>query len=123
MRLTIHGAGWFGDKAIGKLAEKLWARGFAFDYISDRQLAGAKAVNGRHRCARRQLSRGGRARVRSHAAGDARKLLALAEAGATVIFEGHLPTDVPGLGGLEQRRAELQKLLARIKERAVFNCR
>ena len=47
MRLTIHGARWFGDKAIGKLAGKLWARGFTFDYISDRQLAGATAVNGR----------------------------------------------------------------------------
>jgi hypothetical protein len=117
MRFSVHGAGWFGDEAIGKLAEKLWARGFTFDYISDRQLAGAKTVNGGI------VVPGGNYRAVVVPACDhmplatLEKLHALAEAGATVIFEGHLPTDVPGLGGLERRRAELQKLLARIKER------
>jgi hypothetical protein len=117
MCLTIHGAGWFGDKAIGKLAGKLWARGFTFDYISDRQLAGAKALNGGIAVP------GGNYRavvvpVCEHMPlATLEKLLALSEAGATVIFEGHLPTDVQGLGGLEQRRAELNKLLTRIKER------
>ena len=113
MPLTIHGADWFGDKVIGRLAEKLWARGFTFDYISDRQLGRAKAVNsgivvsdGVYRavvvpaCDHMPLA-------------TLEKLLALAEAGATVIFEDHLPTDVPGLGSLERRRAELKKVLAR----------
>ena len=116
MCLTIHGARWFGDKAIGKLAEKLWARGFTFDYVSDRQLAGARVVN-------QTISvPGGKYRAVVVPACDhmplatLAKLIALAEAGAAVIFEDHLPTDVPGLGALEPRRAELQKLLAQIKQ-------
>jgi hypothetical protein len=42
-------------------------------------------------------------------------LLRLARAGATVIFDKQLPSDAPGLGHLEQRRGELQDLLARAK--------
>jgi hypothetical protein len=117
MGLSIHGARWFGDKAIGKLAEKLWARGFTFDYISDRQLTGANASNGTIAVP------SGNYRAVVVPACDhmplatLERLLALAEAGATVIFEDHLPVDVPGLGDLERRRAELKKLLVRIKER------
>ena len=36
------------------------------------------------------------------------KLMALAEAGGTVIVEGELPADVPGLGDLERKRAALK---------------
>jgi hypothetical protein len=117
MGLSIHGARWFGDKAIGKVAEKLWACGFTFDYVSDRQLAGTKAANGTIAVP------GGRYRAVVVPACDHmplasfERLVALADAGATVIFEDHLPTDVPGLGDLEHRRAELKKLLARISER------
>ncbi len=116
MCLTIHGARWFGDKAIGKLAEKLSARGFTFDYVSDRQLAGAKAVNGLIAVPGSKYRA-----VVVPACGHIppatlARLISLAEAGAAVIFEDHLPADVPGLGTLEPRRAELQRLLARIKE-------
>src|SRR5208282_237302 len=37
----------------------------------------------------------------------------------TVIFESHLPTDVPGWGHLEQRRGEFKKLLAEIEPTGV----
>ncbi|MBM3891896.1 MAG: glycoside hydrolase family 2, partial [Verrucomicrobia bacterium] len=113
MPLSVHGAGWFGDEALGKLAGKLWARGFTFDYISDRQLAGAKAVSGS------VAVPGGNYRAVVVPACEhmplatMEKLLALADGGVLVIFEDHLPTDVPGLGDLERRRAELKKLLAR----------
>jgi len=40
--------------------------------------------------------------------------LALAEAGATVLFENHLPTDVPGWGELDKRREEFKRLLNRL---------
>ena len=40
-------------------------------------------------------------------------LVALAGAGAPVIFDGPLPEDVPGLRDLERRRAELKELEAR----------
>ncbi len=38
-----------------------------------------------------------------------KQLLALANAGATVIFENHLPTDVPGWNDLEKQRNEFKK--------------
>jgi hypothetical protein len=39
------------------------------------------------------------------------RLVALARAGATIVVEEGLPTDVPGLGTLDARRAELKRLL------------
>ncbi|MBI5395239.1 MAG: hypothetical protein HZA91_08095 [Verrucomicrobia bacterium] len=100
---SVHHREWFEQAAIGKLAEKLWARGFTFDYVSDRQLAGMKQPGGYRAvvvpaCERMPLA-------------TMEKLLALAKAGTTVIFEDHLPTDVPGLSDLERRRAELAKLV------------
>ena len=70
MRLTIHGARWFEDKPIGKLAEKLWARGFTFDYVSRPPIGRANDGQRKHCRARRPVSRRGRARMRAHAAGD-----------------------------------------------------
>ncbi|HLP76959.1 MAG TPA: glycoside hydrolase family 2, partial [Candidatus Paceibacterota bacterium] len=45
-------------------------------------------------------------------------LLALAKAGATVIFERQLPKDIPGLGNLEHRQAQLKQLFAEARELA-----
>jgi hypothetical protein len=42
------------------------------------------------------------------------RLLALAEGGATVIFEGDCANDVPGWANLEQRRAEFRQLRDRL---------
>lgn len=43
-----------------------------------------------------------------------RKLLGLAESGATVVFVGSLPSDVPGLAKLESRRKKLAYLTAKL---------
>jgi hypothetical protein len=42
------------------------------------------------------------------------KLVALAKSGATVIFAGGLPQDVPGLGDLENRRTKFRSLVANL---------
>ncbi|HEY5910579.1 MAG TPA: glycosyl hydrolase, partial [Verrucomicrobiae bacterium] len=47
--LTVHARDWFEEQPIGKAAEQLWNRGYAFDYASDRQLAAARAVTGKVR--------------------------------------------------------------------------
>ncbi|MCX6897119.1 MAG: glycosyl hydrolase [Verrucomicrobia bacterium] len=101
--LTVHGAGWFGGQPIGKLAEKLWARGFTFDYISDRQLAALKPAG---RVIVVPTTEHIPLKTMEH-------LLRLAEGGAKVIFDEALPKDVPGLRTLEARQAELKKLLER----------
>ncbi|MBI5819440.1 MAG: hypothetical protein HZA88_10690 [Verrucomicrobia bacterium] len=105
--LTVHGAGWFGGQPIGKLAEKLWARGFAFDYISDRQLAALKPAG---RVIVVPATEHMPLKTIEH-------LLRLAEGGTTVIFDETLPKDVPGLRELETRRAKLKRLLERAKSR------
>ncbi len=42
-------------------------------------------------------------------------LVRLAQAGATVVFEGEAPSDVPGLGDWEARRAKLAQALGGIR--------
>jgi hypothetical protein len=107
--LTIHGAGWFGGQPIGKLAERLWARGFTFDYISDRQLAAMKPAG---RVIVVPPTEHMPLKTMEH-------LLRLAEGGATVVFDETLPKDVPGLGDLEARRAELKNMIARARDRVL----
>ncbi len=101
---TVHARDWFEGQAIGRAAEWLWNRGYQFDYISDQQLA--EAVSGKGR-----LNVGTAIVVpKCHfiPVETMNHLLALAKAGATVIFEDQLPKDVPGLFKLEERRAKLQ---------------
>jgi hypothetical protein len=110
--LTVHARGWFEGQPISKISEELWYRGYTFDYISDRQLAQAKVSGGGIKVP------GGTYQTVVVPPCDflplatLEKLVALAKSGATVIFAGELPKDVPGLGDLENRRAKFQNLLA-----------
>ncbi len=45
--LTVHARDWFEGQPIGKMAQRLWSEGFAFDYVSDAQLKTAKVVDGK----------------------------------------------------------------------------
>ena len=114
-KFTVHARDWLNGQAVGKLARTLWARGFAFDYVSDRQLATAKAT------ARGIQTPGGSYRVvlvpscQLMPVKTLTQLLALAEAGATVIFENQLPADVPGLANLDAHRGEMKQLLAKLQ--------
>jgi hypothetical protein len=110
-KLTVHRLQWFEPEAIGRVAAHLWRQGYAFDYVSDRQLAGARVRAGG------LALPGGDYRVVVVPAcqhlplATLRQILSLAEAGAQVIFEGDLPRDVPGWSELASRRAELTRLL------------
>ncbi|MEO5814720.1 MAG: glycosyl hydrolase [Gemmatimonadaceae bacterium] len=108
MDFRVHDPRWFHDKPFGKLARQLHESGLGVDYVSDRQLLSDIT------------SRSGRLRARS---GDYAALvipstvhmppetmvrvLDLARQGATVLFVGELPSDVPGLSRLDERRAAL----------------
>jgi hypothetical protein len=118
--LTVHQRDWLNKQPIGKTARVLWTRGYAFDYISDRQL---------------QLNVGGGTGGAIHMRNDGdyrvlvvppsthmpletmERLKRLADDGATIVFEEHLPQDVPGLGALEARRQALHKLIADLRFR------
>lgn len=103
--LTVHHVNWLTGEPVGKIARTLGDRGYAFDYVSDEQLAATRVENGR------LATPGARYRVlvvpaaRRLPASTLRQIAALAQAGARVIFE-RWPEDVPGLGRLAERRAE-----------------
>ncbi len=105
---------WFENQPIGKTAHELWNRGYAFDYVSDRQLAVAKVEDGRIQMP------GGVYRVIAvppceHIPLETfQALLALAEQGATIVFEKHLPTDVAGANDLTERRDEFKTVASKL---------
>ena len=113
--LKIHGPDWFDAQQISKAAGLLWHRGFGFDYVSDHWLQSAKVRNGKVDLP------GGEYRVVAVPACEFMpletldKLLALARSGTTVIFQDHLPTDVPGWGDLEKRRSKFHKALGKLE--------
>ena len=93
------------SSAFRAAAERMLARGWQYDYVSDRQLAAAHVEKGEI-----VTSAAARYRVvlvpasRFIPAETMQQLEALARAGATVAFFGALPGDVPGLGDLGVRR-------------------
>jgi hypothetical protein len=108
MDFRVHNPQWFHDKPFGVLARTLHESGVGVDYVSDLQLDSSIAMRG--------------GRVRSPGAGYSAiviphtdhmppetfaRLAKLAHDGATVIFVGGLPLDVPGAGHLDERRAQL----------------
>lgn len=113
--MTVSVTGWFTGQPIGETAKDLWNSGYAFDYVSDRQLESAVVAGGKIHVP------GGDYRVivsppcQLMPPETLERLLALARSGATIIFESNLPSDVPGWGNLEQRRDIFKKLLAQIK--------
>lgn len=109
--LEINGK-WLTEEPIGATAQTLWDRGYAFDYVSDRQLLRAQSTEKGI-----QMPGGHYKAVVVPActfmpADTLQALADLAERGAVVIFEDHLPQDVPGLGNLAARRAQFQALRA-----------
>jgi hypothetical protein len=101
-------------RTFASVAQTLWQRGYTFDYLSDQFLQEARCVDGR-------VVLGGHAyrvvlvphcRLLSQA--TLRRLVLLAGEGATILFQDSLPADVPGLGELEKRRAELRETLRSI---------
>ncbi len=113
IQLTVDGS-WLKASATGKLMEALTAKGFAYDLISTAQLAQTNVEQGKLR------TPGGLYRTivvpkTEHMAVDTlQRLLALAKAGATVLFIDSLPSDVPGFGRLAERRNQLKSELARL---------
>lgn len=109
MNFTIRSlAGTIRGTPFGNLALNLWNDGFAFDYISDRQISSASAPSGFIGVP------GGRYRTLVIPSTEhmpvptARNLLELARRGATVIFET-VPADVPGWKDLPARQKELRE--------------
>jgi len=101
------------DRTVFKTsAEWLLKQGYAFDIISDKQIAGIKN-NG----TLLQTTGGGNYKtivlsdVKYMPLETMNQLYILAAQGASIIFYKHLPKEVPGLGNLEKRQSDLNKLV------------
>lgn len=119
--LTVHARDWFEQQPIGRAAEQLWSAGYAFDYVSDRQLASVRCVRGKIESSGSSYEVVVVPATRHLPVPTARELMRLAGDGATVIFEGSLPSDVPGWSRFEERRAELAQLFRTIRFKETAN--
>ena len=115
--LLVHfdaGGRGLGASAFKFSAATLQNGGYAFDYISDRQLQRVAVAD-------RRLQTGGVSykavilpECRFIPLETFEKLLKFAEEGATVIVHKRLPGDVPGLGNLKMRHQRFEALLHQI---------
>ncbi len=104
------------ESALGQAdGQALQDAGYSYDLVSDRQLQSVPFAGG-------ALQTGGilyktvilpETKFISHETFE--RLLALAREGATIIARNSLPSDVPGWGDLERRRASLKTLIAQLR--------
>jgi hypothetical protein len=113
--LNVREREWFETQPIGKTALQLWNSGYAFDYISDRQLKNARADKGIIQTPGGNYRAILIPRTEHMPVETLQSLLSLAESGATVIFETQLPADVSGWSHVEKRRRQFHQLLDGIK--------
>ena len=112
-QLSVHYISkWLYGSPFHSAAKTMWTRGYAFDYVSDRQLADVRFSSDR-------LCSGGAKyqtvvipKCQLMPLNTLKTLISLAKKGATIIVHEDLPGDVPGLGNLENRRSLLSKTLA-----------
>lgn len=120
MQLNIHEiAEWLYPTDFYKVSTSLASNGYSYDFISDKGLnllsnndAAVQAV-GSNQYKAIVLPKCDRIPNATFS-----QLLSLAENGATLVMQD-LPSDVPGLGNLEERRILLNKDISKIKDEIV----
>ncbi len=107
---------WLQSEPFGQTAQRLWDGGYQFDYVSDRQLTGAKVVGGKI-----QLPGGEYAVIvvppcTVMPIETLEALLEIQRQGGTVSFVAGMPSDVPGFADLNSRRERLVELRRAFQE-------
>lgn len=103
------------------LSEYLLTKGYTFDYISDRQIQQLSAYNKLIKAPGANYKTVVVPKCEYMPLETMQKLLELAEAGATIIFQDHLPVDVPGMGNLKNRQQAYENLIQSIQFNPVMN--
>ncbi len=110
--LTVHDqAKWLWPTPFYRTSMELWNTGHPFDFVSDHLLEKAKVVDGALEMGSVRYPVLSLPGVKRMPVETLRRVLSLAEAGATVVFTDGLPTDVPGFHQHDERRAQLVELL------------
>ena len=115
-QMTVHEAAWMTNQPLGRTSASLWRLGIGFDYVSDRLLERVHVADGK-------LVTAEGATYRALMVPSSRlmppetfeRLTAFAEAGANVVFCERMPEDVPGWGGLAEKRTRLAMAKARVE--------
>ena len=112
--MLLHFDGAAKGSSVRKAAEYLFGKGYAFDYISDRQITQLETKS-------KKILTGGTnyqtvllPPVKLMPIETFEKIMNLAKEGATILME-ELPLDVPGLGNLAIRQARLKELKSSLK--------
>jgi hypothetical protein len=95
-------------------AAQLWRAGHDFDFISDRLLQSVKVADGRLVAPGTSYQALVVSDCRLMPAETMARMVQFISDGATVIFNGKLPVDVPGLGNLDKRRDQFRTAMAKI---------
>ncbi len=112
--LLLHFDGAAKGSVVRETAENLFSKGYAFDYITDRQVAKLETGSGKILTGGAHYQTILLPAVKQMPVETFEKVLSLAKSGATVLLE-ELPSDVPGLGMLAERQAKLQELKRSLK--------
>jgi hypothetical protein len=105
---------WLLGTPFHRAYEALAASGRSADYISDRYVERTGENAGRLAVGSQDYAALVVPTCEFMPPATLRRMLDLAAAGATVVFDGELPRDVPGLGDLAARTRELHELAARL---------
>ncbi len=112
-RFSVHHPEWIDETPCGQAGRWMMDKGYTFDFVSDKQLQEATCQDG-------VLRTSGSAEYRTvlvpaakaMKVDTARRLIKLAEAGATILVWQTLPQDVPGWKDHTDRRTQLEKVFA-----------
>jgi len=116
--LAVHNISrWLYGSSFHAVAKMLWERGYTFDYISDRQIAEVKFSTGKLQSGNGQYKTIIVPQCRFMPAATLAALKNLTQKGATIIVQGALPEDVPGLGDLENRRGKLAAIISSLNSK------
>ncbi len=109
-QLEVQNPNWFYDQPFGQLAKELYHSGYSFDYISDRQLLQSNYQDGGFKTSGANYRALLIPSCQYIPLETFKKLIELAQNGATILFQDHLPVDVPGFSNLTERQLEFENL-------------
>ncbi len=112
--LLLHFDGASKGSSVRQSAEYLFEKGYAFDYISDRQILNLKSNSGQILSGETKYQTILLPPVKLIPVETFEKIIELAKSGATILME-QLPEDVPGMGKLDERRAKFLDLKSSLK--------